>query len=941
MALLDTALIAFNRGIVSKLGLARTDVKRVNMSAEIQENWIPRVLGSMMLRPGFGYTGGIFGDSPEKIIPHIFATDDCSLLEFTDSLMRVWINDVLLTRPAVTAAVTNGTFLTDVSGWTNSSDPNLRMEWAGANTADTGYGKGLLLAGDGINLGRATQTVVCNELGIEHALRVVITRGLVTFKVGSALGLDDFVSATVLETGVHSLSFTPTGNFTIDFQTAQPNDAIVDSCTIEAAGVVTLPTPYVASDLNLLRWDQSADIVYISSKGKQQRQVERRGTRPHARSWSIVLYRSANGPFLVENITPITLTPNSTHAGPHIYPHVSDPQLIASRALFRSGMVGSLFKLFITGQGYVFTPLLVGQSTAAVEVTGSGTNRNVRVFASGLTGSGATIALQQGTSNAGPWTTVTSYTSDQAGITFNDTFDGADFWYRLTLTVLGASAPLMEIGSLFGETETILRVTKFISSTVVVTEALTVLPYGPARGFNNDNANDATPNWQQGTWSDTLGWPNALSFYEGRLWSAGQNGVQGSESDAFNSFSDDTLGDSGPIQRTIGSGPVDTINWIVPLQRLLLGAQGSELSCRSTSFDEPLTPTNFNIKTASTQGSAAVPALKLDNTGIYVQRGGFRIYELAFDLNVYEYQSTQLTALCPELGNANGTAGVKIIRMALQRQPDTRILALRSDGVCMVGIRDKVEDVLCWITLKSDGASGLIEDVVVLPALAGNLDDQVYFVVNRTISGVTKRYLEKMALESEGRGGTTNKLADSFVVYSGPPITIITGLSNLEGQQVVVWADGVDVGTDASRNLIYTVTGGSITLAAAAANVCVGLPYNAMFKSAKLYEAINGVGSMLARQKNIRQLSALMADVHPKGLRFGPDFNNLDDLPEVYLGRNLAEEGSLDTIISEYTDQTWSFLQSWDVDTRLCMRADAPRPVTVIAAVMDYEMDTT
>ena len=115
------------------------------------------------------------------------------------------------------------------------------------------------------------------------------------------------------------------------------------------------------------------------------------------------------------------------------------------------------------------------------------------------------------------------------------------------------------------------------------------------------------------------------------MWWAGINGVWGSVSDAYDSFDETLTGDAGPINRTIGSGPVDTINWILSLQRLVLGAQGAEWLAKSSSLDEPLTPTNFNLKTASTQGSGAVDPIKIDQGGVFVNRSGTRVYELAFD----------------------------------------------------------------------------------------------------------------------------------------------------------------------------------------------------------------------------------------------------------------------------------------------------------------------
>ena len=80
------ALLAFNRGLVSRLALARIDLKRTGLSAEIQTNWMPRVLGSMMLRPGLEYIGETKDSGETKMLPFIFATGDHTLIELTNNL---------------------------------------------------------------------------------------------------------------------------------------------------------------------------------------------------------------------------------------------------------------------------------------------------------------------------------------------------------------------------------------------------------------------------------------------------------------------------------------------------------------------------------------------------------------------------------------------------------------------------------------------------------------------------------------------------------------------------------------------------------------------------------------------------------------------------------------------------------------------------------------
>src|SRR5690606_37774116 len=112
----------------------------------------------------------------------------------------------------------------------------------------------------------------------------------------------------------------------------------------------------------------------------------------------------------------------------------------------------------------------------------------------------------------------------------------------------------------------------------------------------------------------------AVALYDGRLWWAGRDRVFGSVSDAFDSLDDGVEGDSGPIVRNIGQGPVDTINWLLQLQQLVGGTQSQELVAKSSSLDEPLSPTASRLLPACTVGSSnGQRAVKIDNTAIFVQ----------------------------------------------------------------------------------------------------------------------------------------------------------------------------------------------------------------------------------------------------------------------------------------------------------------------------------
>jgi hypothetical protein len=882
----NVSLLAFNRGIISRLALARTDLKRSALSAEMQTNWMPRTLGSMMLRPGGEYLGATFFQYPAIHIPFIFANDDMAIIEITSGGVRVRVDEQVITRSAVTTTITNDDFDTDLTGWTDADEAGATSAWVSG-----GY---MSLVGTRFNSAIRKQTVTVSPANMnrEHSLAISVARGPVTIRIGSADGLDDYVSETDLAEGRHSLAFTPVGNFYISVSNVREAASYLDFIAIEATTDtdMQIPGPWGEDDLPYIRWDQSGDVVFVSCDGFQQYRIERRATR----SWSVVKYLPEDGPFRTQNTGTLSITPSALSG---------DVTLTASAALFRTTHVGALFK--ITSIGQVVSANLTGanQFTDPIKVTGTGSQRE---FDYSITGTwSGTITLQRSVDDAASWTDYTTYAVNAT----NNIVDGLDnqiVYYRIGFKTAeytsGTAAVSLTYAS--GGLTGIARITAYTSSTSVSAAVLT--PFGNTT---------ASSTWSEGAWSDYRGWPTAVAFHEGRLWWAGRDKLWGSVSDAFASFDEETEGDSGPISRSIGSGPVDVINWLLPLQRLIAGGQGAEHSIRSSSLDEPLTPSNFNIKTPSTHGSAAVPAVRVDATGVFVNKGRTRLFELSLE-NEYsslDYRPSDLTVIAPEITEP------LITRIAVQRMPDTRIHCVLADGTVAILIYDPAEEVKCWVPYETDGT---VEDVFVLP---GEVEDKVYYLVLRTINGSEVRYLERWALESECQGGTLNKNIDCHYVYSGPSKTEITGLDHLEGETVCAWGNGKDLGT-------YTVTTGAITLSEAVTGAVIGLTYTAQFKSAKLAYAAQ-MGSALGQRKRIHSLALILANTHYQGLQYGPDFDNLDDLPLVEDGAITAENYVWDS----YDKDAFTFPGTYDTDSRLCLQASAPRPCTVLAAVIGMQ----
>tara|TARA_R110000868_G_scaffold411755_1_gene708896 strand:- start:14424 stop:17129 length:2706 start_codon:yes stop_codon:yes gene_type:complete len=898
MARQDIAFLAFNRGLVSRLGLARADIKRIALSAETYNNYMARVLGSMSIRPGRAYLGSTASDAAARFLPFIFSTSDKALVELTNLAMRVWVSDALITRAAVTTAVTNGSFPANLGSWTDNDEAGGISQWVAP-----GY---MELLGTGTAAAIRTQqvTVAGANISVEHALRISIVRGPVTLRVGSTSGADDYISETPLDAGTHSLALTPTGNFYIQFQSRLDRVVWVDSCEIEAAGVMSVTTPWTTAGLGLVRFAPSGDILFCAANGFRQYKIERRSTR----SWSVVEYIPEDGPFRVPNIGPGTLTAGAL---------AGNTTLTSSIPLFKSTHVGALFSVTSTGQTVTKSAAALNDATNSILVEGTGTDRAFTIVISGMT-AGRTVILQRAFDDA-TWAAVSgkSWTADTTE-SYTDALDNQSVYYRLLVSVVGAAGTTtLTLSIATGSITGICRVTNFTSNVLVSVEVF--------KPFGSLVASDI---WSEGKWSDYRGYPSSVAIYEGRMVWAGKDTVALSVSDGYYSFDDTVVGDSGPVVRTIGSGPVDVINWILPLQRLILGGQGAEHSCKSTSFDEPLTPTNFNIKKASRQGSAAVEAVEVDSNGVYVQRGGVRVFSMEFSGDVLDYVSTHLTALVPKIG-APG-----IVRMAVQRQPDTRLHCIRSDGTVAIMIYDKVENVTCWLTLSVDAAGGQVEDVVVLPGDDGDEEDHVYYVVKYTINGTTKRYLEKWAFEDDCLGDADLcYLADSCVTYTGAATTTVTA-AHLAGEQVVIWADGADVGTDDNGDPIYTLDGsGQCTLPTAVSNYVVGLPYTAQWKSGKLVQLQSQVGLAMKDHKTIAELGLIMADVHRYGVKFGSDFTNMNDLPSMEGGLAVGD----DEVRVAYDEPPFPFPGSFTIDQRLCLQSQAPRPATILAAFTNVE----
>lgn len=896
----NVGLLAFNRGRISKLGLARTDLDRTRLSAEIQTNWVPRTLGSMMVRPGFEYIGTISNSSSGRLIPFVAKTTETGLYELTNAKMRVWVGDAVVQRPNSTSVITGGTFATSTAldaAWVDADESGSTSFWA----------LGPYMAFVGTRFSRAIRRQAVTALAGTHGLSVVVHQGRITMKVGSSAGEDDYFPAATLRPGRYSVGVISTGNFNLEFSANTEYPSLVSLVAIESSGDLSLTAPWAAADLNNLRWDASADVTFVAASSYQPRRIERYSTI----SYGISEYQPEDGPFRGINSGPARIAPSA---------RTGEVVLFADQNIFKQGHLGALFRITSVGQQRSVTVTGVDQWSDSIRVSGSTDQRQVDVLITSSTGAfNGTVRVQRSVGEDGSFANVSGLTwTSSIATNFNDGFANQIAFYRIGVGSTFTSSdgtPTAQLTYAAGGITGTCRITTYASGTQARAAVL--------EAFGSTAASDT---WYEGEWSTFRGFPSAVAIHEGRLVWAGKSKVQLSISDAYESFEPDTEGDSGPINRTIGSGPIDVIQWILSLGRLVIGTQARELQVKTSSLDDPITPDNFNIRDISGQGSNVSQAIRVDQRGLFVQQGGVRLMDMAFSPENGDYETVDRTLLVPEMGEPS------IVKIAVQRQPDTRIHCVRSDGTVGMLVSDPAENVVCWVDVETgdaDGANGVVEDVAVLP---GAVEDSVYYVVRRETNGSTQRFLEKWALESEARGGAVNKMADSFVVYENAvAATLANGATHLVGETVCAWGSyngGVDLGS----TFVVSSTGQISGLPYASTTIVFGVPYSAHYKSAKLAYAA-GAGTALTQKKRVNHLGVILADTHARGLQFGPSTSHLNNLPRV----EGMQTVSTDAVTTAYDRESIPFPGTYDTDSRVVLIGQAPRPCTVLGAIIQIE----
>lgn len=408
-------------------------------------------------------------------------------------------------------------------------------------------------------------------------------------------------------------------------------------------------------------------------------------------------------------------------------------------------------------------------------------------------------------------------------------------------------------------------------------------------------------------------YPAAVCYFEQRRCFAGSdNGpdnawMSNSGTESMFSFSLPSLA-TDRIAFRVAALKADRILHLMPMSQLIMLTSETEFALVPVNSDA-ITPSSISVKPQSYIGAAGVTPTIINTSMVYAAARGGHVRELGFAWTINGFQTGDLSLRAGHLFD-----NLHLVDQAYSKSPRPIIWFVSSNGK-LLGLTYIPEEQLgAW---HQHDTQGTFESIA---CVAEGSEDVLYAVVNRTIGGATVRYVERMASRIiDPADSSTWFFVDAGVAQTFmSPVTVVSGLTWLEGQTVAVLADG---GVQTQK----VVTGGAITLDHAASVVQIGLPYVSDLLTLPAVLQIDGFGQ--GRKKNINK--AWVKLYQSSGILVGPDENDLTEIKQ----RDLEPWGSPPALQSAELEVLTT--PSWQVSGQVLIRQENPLPLSVVGLTLE------
>lgn len=425
----------------------------------------------------------------------------------------------------------------------------------------------------------------------------------------------------------------------------------------------------------------------------------------------------------------------------------------------------------------------------------------------------------------------------------------------ITLTLAAAGWRAEDVGKHVAINGGLCKITAFTSTTVVDATIQSVLL-----------ADTAAPSeaWelQSSVWNANDEYPQAVAMHQQALYLGGTvtnpQTIWRSRIGELLSF-EMGVNDDSAFAFTLDSNEENNIVHLFPIKQLMALTLGGAFSIYG-GVEKAIGPTNIQAENESDNGSARVRPVRVGKELLFVHRDGKTVHSFSYTYTSDEFDDDDLSLLSSHLTE------VGIVDMAYQQKPESIVWIVCADGTLASITMNRKQEVIGWAQHTTDGH---FESVATVPA-SGR--DDVYFVVRRVIGGSTLRYVEHFDPDLNTDCAITGTSAGSDTW---------SGLDHLEGEEVCIKADGVNMARD-------TVVDGEITLVRDALAVEIGLPYRHTIET--LNPEVPGAGTIQKAAKSISSVTARVLDtvgfdlngVYVDDRHFGSDL--LDQPPPTFTG---------------------------------------------------------
>ena len=431
--------------------------------------------------------------------------------------------------------------------------------------------------------------------------------------------------------------------------------------------------------------------------------------------------------------------------------------------------------------------------------------------------------------------------------------------------------------------------------------------------------------------SSATNFPATVSYHQGRRWFGGstqnpQTLYATKSGSYYNMDSSEPVQADDSITATIAAQTANPIHAMIPVQQLIVFTLGGAWQVTGGSASDVITPSSTVVTPQIWSGaSELVRPVVVGNDIIYVQAMGASVRNLAYNLYASAYQGTDIALLSTHL-----LFGHRLVAMDSAMEPYKIVWFVRDDGVALSLTYLHDQDVYAWSRHDTIGGQFLDVCVVSEPNPWGYYENVPYFLVRRTLNGVSTQTVERMHTRQLGLGNSDVKqswFVDCGLQYSGTATATVSGLNHLAGQTVAILADGAVfpqqvVGSD-----------GTLTIPQPASIITVGLPIQAQLESLPIDV---GEPTIQGKRKRVSRIRVLVENT--RGLKAGPVNQQKGPLLVEFKERSIEAYGTPTNLVTgqEFVNTNGT----WDVYGTVLIQQDNPLPCSILGIVPEFELGT-